>query len=54
MRSFVTVGVFAAAAVVSLRWPIAGMVLICLCLVGYLRPDVHTPKDVDRDRSREE
>jgi uncharacterized membrane protein len=40
MRSFITIGVFAAAAMVALRWPVLGMVLICLCLVGYLRPDV--------------
>ncbi|WP_082975020.1 TMEM175 family protein [Mycobacterium sp. 1245805.9] len=47
MRSFVTVGVFALAAVVALRWPAAGMALICLCLVAYLRPDVHTPKNAE-------
>jgi uncharacterized membrane protein len=43
MRSFVTVGVFALAAIVALRWPAAGMALICSCLVAYLRPDVHRP-----------
>jgi uncharacterized membrane protein len=43
MRSFVTIGVFAAAAVVALWWPVVAMVLISLCLVGYLRPDVPTP-----------
>jgi uncharacterized membrane protein len=47
MRSFVTVGVFALAAVVALRWPAAGMALICSCLVAYLRPDVHTPKNAE-------
>lgn len=43
MRSFVTIGVFAAAAVVALKWPVVAMALICLCLVGYLRPDIPTP-----------
>jgi uncharacterized membrane protein len=43
MRSFVTIGVFVIAAVVALWWPVAAMVLICLCLVGYLRPDVPNP-----------
>jgi hypothetical protein len=40
MRSFVTVGVFTAAAVLALRWPLIAMALICLCLVVYLRPDI--------------
>lgn len=44
MRSFITIGVFAAAAVVALKWPVAAMVLICLCLIGYLRPDVPAVK----------
>jgi uncharacterized membrane protein len=43
MRSFVTIGVFAAAALVALKWPVVAMALICLCLVGYLRPDVPAP-----------
>jgi TMEM175 potassium channel family protein len=43
MRSFVTIGVFAAAAVVALKWPVVAMALICLCLVGYLRPDIPAP-----------
>lgn len=47
MRSFITIGVFAAAAVVALRWPPVGMVLICLCLIGYLRPDVPVGKNVE-------
>jgi uncharacterized membrane protein len=45
MRSFVTIGVFAAAAVVALKWPVVAMALICLCLVGYLRPDIPTPHE---------
>ncbi len=43
MRSFVTIGVFAAAAAVALKWPVVAMALICLCLVGYLRPDIPAP-----------
>lgn len=43
MRSFVTIGVFAAAALVALKWPVVAMALICLCLVGYLRPDIPAP-----------
>ncbi len=46
MRSFITIGVFAAAAVVALWWPLVGMVLICLCLIGYLRPDIPEVKRV--------
>jgi uncharacterized membrane protein len=48
MRSFITIGVFATAAVVALRWPVAGMALICLCLVAYLRPDVPALKNAER------
>ncbi len=40
MRSFATIGAFAAAAVVALQWPLFATGLICLCLVGYLRPDI--------------
>jgi uncharacterized membrane protein len=47
MRSFFTIGVFAVAAVIALWWPVAGMVLICLCLAGYLRPDVPAAKKAD-------
>jgi uncharacterized membrane protein len=47
MRSFFTIGVFAVAAVVALWWPVAGMVLICVCLAGYLRPDVPDAKKAD-------
>ena len=45
MRSFITIGVFAAAAVIALWWPVAAMMLICLCLIGYLRPDVPAKDD---------
>ena len=40
MRSFITIGVFASAALIALKWPVIAIVLICLCLIGYLRPDV--------------
>jgi uncharacterized membrane protein len=39
VRSLVTLGIFAAAAVVALAYPVGGMGLICLCLVVYLRPE---------------
>jgi TMEM175 potassium channel family protein len=47
MRSFITIGVFVIAAVVALRWPAAGMALICLCLIMYLRPDIPTQQKVE-------
>jgi uncharacterized membrane protein len=40
MRSFITMTIFLGAIVLSLAWPVAAMALICLCLVGYARPDV--------------
>jgi uncharacterized membrane protein len=49
MRSFITIGVFAAAAVVALRWPVVGIAMICLCLVGYLRPEVLPAKSHTSD-----
>ncbi|WP_234815678.1 TMEM175 family protein [Mycolicibacterium boenickei] len=39
MRSVVTIGVFGASAVVAVWFPATAMVLICACLVLYLRPD---------------
>jgi uncharacterized membrane protein len=48
MRSFITIGVFTAAGVVALSWPVVAMVLICLCLIGYLRPDVPDAKNLDQ------
>jgi uncharacterized membrane protein len=39
IRSLITLGLFAAAAIVALRYPLGGMALICLCLVVYLRPE---------------
>jgi len=38
MRSLATLVGFAAAGVVSLRYPIGGMAMICLCLILYLSP----------------
>jgi uncharacterized membrane protein len=40
MRSFITIGVFAAAGLVAFAWPVVAMALICLCLITYLRPDI--------------
>ena len=40
MRSFVTIGVFVAAALVALNWPLVAIGLVVVCLVGYLRPDI--------------
>jgi uncharacterized membrane protein len=42
MRSFMTIGIFGAAAVSALWWPTVAMGLICLCLVTYLRPDFYS------------
>lgn len=47
MRSFITIFVFAAAALVAFRWPVVAMALICLCLIGYLRPDIPDPKKAE-------
>jgi uncharacterized membrane protein len=47
MRSFITIFVFVAAALIALRWPVIAMVLICLCLIGYLRPDIPDSKEVE-------
>ena len=40
MRSFTTLAVFAAAGVVALWYPTAGLGLIVICLLGYLRPGI--------------
>jgi uncharacterized membrane protein len=39
MRSFVTLGIFAAAVLTALKYPIGGMALICVCLLVYIRPE---------------
>jgi uncharacterized membrane protein len=38
IRALVTLGLFAAAAILALAYPIGGLALICFCLVLYLRP----------------
>ena len=45
MRSFITIGVFVVAALIAVKWPVAGIVLICMCLIAYLRPDTPQPSD---------
>ena len=47
MRSFITIFVFTAAALIALRWPVIAMALICLCLIGYLRPDLPDSKKAE-------
>lgn len=44
MRSFVTIGVFAAAALIALKWPLVATGLVVASLVGYLRPDIPDAK----------
>ena len=45
MRSFVTIGVSSRQRqLIALKRPVVAMMLICLCLVAYLRPDVPTPQ----------
>jgi uncharacterized membrane protein len=38
MMMLITLGIFTAAAIVSLKYPVGGMALICLCLIVYLGP----------------
>jgi uncharacterized membrane protein len=40
LRSIATLGIFAAAALVALRYPLVGLGMCCCCLILYLRPDV--------------
>jgi uncharacterized membrane protein len=39
-RSLATLCLFAVATIVALKFPVLGLVICCVCLVGYLRPDV--------------
>jgi uncharacterized membrane protein len=39
IRSFLTLVMFAAAAVLALWLPMGGLALICCCLIFYLRPE---------------
>jgi uncharacterized membrane protein len=38
-RSLITLGIFAAAAIVALKFPVAGLGLCCCCLIVYLKPE---------------
>jgi uncharacterized membrane protein len=39
IRSVITLGIFAVAAGVALKYPLAGLALCCCCLVVYLKPE---------------
>jgi uncharacterized membrane protein len=39
IRSFATLGLFAVAALVALKYPLAGLGICICCLIGYLRPE---------------
>ena len=39
VRSWVTLGLFATAALIALKYPVVGLTLICLCLVVYVQPE---------------
>jgi uncharacterized membrane protein len=39
IRSIATLGIFAAAALVALRYPLVGLGMCCCCLILYLRPE---------------
>lgn len=41
-RSWLTLGLFTAAAVLALFIPVGGVVLICFCLILYVRPEFRT------------
>jgi hypothetical protein len=48
VRSLATLCLFDAAAVVALKYPLAGLAICICCLVGYLRPEPPwTPKQPD-------
>jgi uncharacterized membrane protein len=38
-RSIATLGVFAAAAIVALKYPLVGLGMCCCCLIVYLKPE---------------
>jgi uncharacterized membrane protein len=40
VRAFFTLGIFLLAMILSLKWPLIGMGLICFCLLLYVLPDV--------------
>ncbi|MDH2350970.1 TMEM175 family protein [Bradyrhizobium sp. SSUT18] len=45
IRSMVTLGVFAVATVVALRFPVTGLAMCCCCLVVYLKPEAPGAKN---------
>jgi len=45
VRSIVTLGVFALAAAVALRFPVAGLAMCRCCLIVYLRPEAPGAED---------
>lgn len=47
MRSFITIFGFVAAALIASAWPVVAIVVICLCLVVYLRPDIPSSKHAE-------
>lgn len=48
-RAFLTIAIFFVASLVALRQPVAGLVLICLCLLLYLRPEAPVELSEHRD-----
>lgn len=39
IRAILTLGAFALAAVIALRFPVAGLLMCCCCLIVYLKPE---------------
>jgi uncharacterized membrane protein len=39
LRSIATLCIFAAAAIVALKYPVAGLAMCCCCLIVYLKPE---------------
>jgi len=48
IRSLITLGVFAAAAFVALKYPVIGLVMCIGCLIAYLRPEPPWAQTLDR------
>ena len=44
-RSVVTLVIFAAASIVALKFPVAGLAMCCCCLVVYLKPEAPGAED---------
>jgi hypothetical protein len=32
--------------VIALKWPVAAILVICVCLIAYVRPDISASKGV--------